>query len=118
LPKKKMSMVFLTVTRLTGNKKQKGEVNMENYGKIKAGEIGEGCKVYFFEMPDGTVEMSTRHNFFMATRPKGYVEIEGLYPYMGTAKEAEATAYNLAADKMVEDGVLEFNNINGAYYWK
>ena len=91
---------------------------MENYGKIKAGEIGEGCKVYFFEMPDGTVEMALEHDFFLASRPKGYIEIDGLYPYPGTSKEAEATAYNLAADKMVEDVVLEFNNINGAYYWK
>jgi hypothetical protein len=109
---------FYPVRPHFGRQGQKGEVNMENYGKIKAGEIGEGCKVYFFEMPDGTVKMALEHDFFMATRPKGYIEIDGLYPYMGTAKEAEATAYNLAADKMVEDGVLEFNNINGAYYWK
>ncbi len=88
---------------------------MKNYGKINVSDIGEGCKVYVVEMPDGTVEFTTEYNHFLGCNPKGYVEIEGLYPYPGTQKEATRAAYSLSIEKMVGDKILSYDNDTETY---
>ncbi len=88
---------------------------MKNYGKINVSEIGEGCRVYAFEMPDGRAEFATEHNFFWGCNPKGCVEIEGLYPYPGTQRDAHKIAYSLAIEKMVEDKILSYDDDTETY---
>lgn len=78
---------------------------MRNYGKVEYGK-GQDCRVYTFEMPDGHAEFSTDHNFFIGTSARGAVDIVGFYPYMGTVEAARHAAFEIAIEKLIEDGVI------------
>lgn len=85
---------------------------MKNYGEVTVSKNGEKCRVYVFEMPDGTTEMATDHGHFIGTSPVGYVDIMGLYPYMGTQEDARRTAYNLAGNHLLSRKICS----NCTYY--